>query len=196
MVDFRNCCQISSNLSIHIIDPCILQVVNWINRWVRKTISRNVQKSLNRCRDIKRNIRAKSHAIVFHRVGAKIGAGNAEARRTGTRHNFTPFYPMLPLYEFREQLEWDGATGLRLCESWVKRDRNYARTADGDKAVIQELHFPKLQQLVSLSLSLPPSPPLSSSLFRLPFARSLDGVVNSTAAKRARIYTWSRRGSG
>lgn len=115
---------------------------------------------------------ASSFSIVYAR--AETGeAGNTKARRTETRHNFTPFYPCHPLYEFREQLGWDDATGLRLCESWVKRDRNYARAADGDKAAIQELHFPKLQQpVVYLSLFLPPflfiplflSPPLWTAI--------------------------------
>lgn len=88
----------------------------------------------------------------------------------------------VPLWMLRA----DGAISLRLCKSWVKRDWNYVRAANGDKAVIQELHFLKLQQPVC---SLPP----------FTASRSLDGAVDSTVAgKRARfIYAtaaWANDG--
>jgi len=98
------------------------------------------------------------------KIRIKIVESKSEKCVTISRTLSSTFIP-LPLYECRER---DGTIGLRLRKSWVKRDRNYTRAADGDKAAIQELHFPKLQQPLY-----PPCPlPLAAS-------RSLDGAVDS-----------------
>lgn len=95
-----------------------------------------------------------------------------------------PSSPLIPLslYECRGR---DGTIGLRLCKSWVKRDRNYIRAADGDKAAIQELHFLKLQQPLYNPLFLSPS---------LLLARRRSRFAGTIAGKRARLYTRPRRG--
>jgi len=96
MIDLRNCYQITSIyiLSIPVYSKSQIELIDECAKQYLAT----KQKSPNRRKDIKKkNIRAKSRAVVFHRVGAKIGAGNAEARRMGTRHhNFTPFYLCRP----------------------------------------------------------------------------------------------------
>lgn len=78
--------------------------------------SRDVQKSLNRHGDKKKW----SSEIPRRRFPPRVRGDRSWKRgneENGDTPQFHPLLPVTPLYEFREQLGWDGATGLRLCES-------------------------------------------------------------------------------